>query len=41
VLVVEDILDTGHTLHKIYDLLSTRAPASLQVTRLTLSLIII
>jgi phosphoribosylpyrophosphate synthetase len=30
VLVVEDILDTGHTLHKIYDLLSTRSPASLQ-----------
>ena len=30
VLIVEDILDTGHTLHKIYDLLSTRTPASLQ-----------
>ena len=30
VLIVEDILATGHTLHKIYDLLSTRTPASLQ-----------
>lgn len=31
VLLVEDIVDTGHTLSHVLDLLSTRSPASLRV----------
>ena len=30
VLVVEDIVDTGHTLHQVIDVLSTRHPAKLK-----------
>jgi thymidine kinase len=34
VLVVEDIIDTGHTIAKILDLLATRKPASLKICTL-------
>ena len=34
VLVVEDIIDTGHTLHQVTDILRTRQPASLKVCTL-------
>ncbi len=34
VLVVEDIIDTGHTLHQVMDILRTRQPASLKVCTL-------
>jgi hypoxanthine phosphoribosyltransferase len=34
VLVVEDIIDTGHTLYQVMDILRTRQPASLKVCTL-------
>ena len=34
VLIVEDIIDTGHTLSQVYDILETRAPRSLRVCAL-------
>ena len=34
VLIVEDIVDTGHTLSQVYDILQTREPASLRVCAL-------
>jgi len=34
VLIVEDIIDTGLTLHQIYDRLSTEGPASIEVCTL-------
>ena len=33
-LVVEDIIDTGHTLYQVMDILRTRQPASLKVCTL-------
>lgn len=34
VLIVEDIIDTGHTLSQVYDILQTREPRSLKVCAL-------
>ena len=34
VLIVEDIIDTGHTLRQVYEILLTRAPKSLKVCTL-------
>ena len=34
VLIVEDIIDTGHTLSQVYDILKTREPRSLRVCAL-------
>ncbi len=34
VLIVEDIIDTGHTLSQVYDILKTREPRSLKVCAL-------
>ena len=34
VLIVEDIIDTGHTLSQVYDILETREPHSLRVCAL-------
>lgn len=34
VLIVEDIIDTGHTLSQVYDILQTREPKSLKVCAL-------
>ena len=34
VLVVEDIIDTGHTLHQVLNILQTRKPAQLSVCTL-------
>ena len=34
VLIVEDIIDTGHTLSQVYEILLTRAPKSLKVCTL-------
>ncbi len=34
VLIVEDIIDTGHTLSQVYDILETREPRSLRVCAL-------
>jgi len=34
VLIVEDIIDTGHTLSQVYDILKTREPKSLRVCAL-------
>ena len=34
VLIVEDIIDTGHTLAQVYDILNTREPKSLRVCAL-------
>ena len=34
VLVVEDIVDTGHTLNRVVDILRTRQPASLEICAL-------
>jgi len=34
VLVVEDIIDTGHTLYQVMDILRTRQPASLKICTL-------
>ena len=34
VLIVEDIIDTGHTLSQVYEILQTRAPKSLKVCTL-------
>ena len=34
VLIVEDIIDTGHTLNQVYEILQTRSPKSLKVCTL-------
>ncbi|MGC6518230.1 MAG: hypoxanthine phosphoribosyltransferase [Candidatus Puniceispirillaceae bacterium] len=34
VLIVEDIIDTGHTLHQVVDILKTRDPKSLKICTL-------